>query len=285
MGSSAGFQPPHRLEGAGWATLAPLYARAQAARLLPHAGFRDPLAENLLGRTGGELAPEALTDPVHATCVLYRALTFDLVVQDFVRRHPHATILTVGVGLCTRNHRLARRISATVSWVGVDTEDTLALRARLLPKEPMTLVAASLTDPGWARHVPQAIGPVLVLAEGVLAHLDGEEPRGFLRSTRQAFGGGTELLADYVHPLLAGRGRHPLARGADAPLRSGFRDGARLASLADGWRCLTEYRVLERVGLRQRLSAATFRARTLGARPYAVAQLLASPPPRTPPAR
>lgn len=281
MGSSAGFQPPHRLEGAAWATLAPLYARAHAARLLPHAGFRDPLAENLLGRAGGELAPEALTDPAHATCMLYRALTFDMVVRDFVRRHPHATILTVGVGLCTRNHRLARRTSATVSWVGVDTEDVLALRARLLPRESMALVAAPLTDPGWTRHVPQAIGPVLVLAEGVLAHLDGDELRGFLRSTRQSFGGGTELLADYVHPLLAGSRRHPLARVADAPLRSGFRDGGRLASLADGWRCHTEYPVLERVGLRRRLSTAAFRALTLGARPYAIAQLLASPPPRS----
>ena len=75
--------------------------------------------------------------------------------------------------------------------------------------------------------------------------------------------------------------RHPLARTAGRPLRSGFRDGSRLASLAEGWSCGTEHRILERVGLRQRLSTAAFAALTLGARPYAAAQLTAAPPPRT----
>lgn len=279
-GSSSSAASTHGLEGVARTALSPLYARAYARGILPGVGFSDPWAECLLLRTGGHRAPEVLRGRFHTTTSLLRSLSFDALVTEFTRRHPHATVISVGVGLCTRNHRLANSTPASVSWVGVDTPDVIELRQRLLPDESMTLVAESLDSPAWSRGVPQVAGPALVLAEGVLMYLHRDGLRRFLDATREAFGYGTELAADYYHPVIARGDRHPVVRATGVGFRSAVRDGGQLAALGEGWVCQGEHSVLERVGPSTRLAALVFRGLTLGGRPHAVARLRVVSAPR-----
>ncbi|MEV7511721.1 class I SAM-dependent methyltransferase [Streptomyces sp. NPDC091201] len=276
MADPANRAAAHGLSGVPATLLTPLYGRAHAARLVPGTSFRDPLAEDLIARTGHR-AEEVLTDRSNAAGAVHRAVVLDALTAAFAARHPDAVVLSAGIGLDTRADRLAGRTPSTVRWLGVDLPEVVRLRRELLPGDRTRVFAAGITDPGWADGPAAAAEgrPVLVLAEGVLMYLDPEGLRSFLDSSRSAFGAGTELAADYFHPRVALGGRHPITRATGARFRSGARDGRALARTAPGWRAVAEHPVMERIGTAHRLAAGLFRALTLGARPYAVAHLRA----------
>ncbi|MFJ7127499.1 class I SAM-dependent methyltransferase [Streptomyces sp. NPDC098101] len=270
----------HGLDGVSVTLLTPLYGRAHAAELLPGTDFRDPIAERLLEESGFR-PPEVLTDRGNATGSVHRAIAIDALTEAFAARHPDGVVLSAGIGLDTRAHRLADRTPATVTWLGVDLPQVIRLRRELLPTEPVRLHTGSVTESGWhdAVAAETAGRPVLVLAEGLLMYLTQDELRGFLASCRTAFGPGTELAGDYFHPWVALSGRHPITKATGARFRSGAADGRHLAALVPGWRLVAEYPVLERISLPHRAAATLFRLLTLGSRPYAVAHLEAVPAP------
>jgi O-methyltransferase len=217
---------------------------------------------------------------------LHRTLVLDNVTARFTAAHPDAQVLSAGLGLCTRHARLADRVPATVSWIGIDTPDVIDLRRRLLPDDPVTLVAADLSEPGWAATL-DADRPTVVLAEGVLMYLDPPGLAAFLTETRDHLGPGTEVLGDYFHPTVAASDRHPIVRATGARFLSGARNGAALAATVSGYRCLADLPVMERVSIAQRAVANAFRFVTRGSRLYAVSHLVVTDralPATTPPA-
>lgn len=290
--------------------MTPLYARAHAAELLPSAEFRDPLAAQLLDSTG-YVEPEVLRDPGNALGSLYRAMCFDDLTRRFAAAHPDGTVVSVGIGLCTRAQRLAGQVPDSVRWVGVDVPEVVELRRKLLPGERVRLHAGSIVEPGWVDGVVPAgrgggergsdrkredekgaekaagkgeyggssgggIGPVLVLAEGVLMYLEPEGLASFLRTCHRELGPGTELVADYMHPRIALSDRHPIVKATGARFRSGARNGARLARVVPGWELTAEHQVMERIGRLHRATSLMFRTVTLGSRPYGIAHLRAT---------
>ncbi|MFD5557104.1 class I SAM-dependent methyltransferase [Streptomyces sp. NPDC127068] len=274
-----GDAPTHGLNGVSVTLLTPLYGRAHAADLLPGTTFRDPLAARLLARIDYRL-PEVLTDRGNAVGSVHRAIVLDGITTEFAARHPDGVVLSAGIGLDTRAHRLDDRIPDSVTWLGVDLPDVVRLRRTLLPDDPVTLLAASVTEPGWHDTLTARTSdrPVLVLAEGLLMYFAPDQVRFFLDSCRTAFGPGTELSGDYFHPRIALSDRHPIVKATGARFRSGAPDGRHLAATAPGWHVVAEHPVMERIGPVHRAVAGLFRLVTLGSRPYAVAHLKADAP-------
>jgi O-methyltransferase len=272
-----GDTPVHGLRGVSATLLTPLFGRAHAAELVPGTAFRDPVAAHLLARTGYR-PPEVLTDRSNAAGAVHRAMVLDGITADFAARHPDGVVLSAGIGLDTRAQRLAGRVPGTVGWLGADLPGVIRLRRELMPDDPVTLAAVSVTEPGWAAPFRAATAhrPVLVVAEGLIMYLEPGELAFLLRSCRDAFGPGTRLAADYFHPRIALGDRHPIVRATGARFRSGARDGTALAAVSPGWRLVAEHPVMERISPLHRGLAALFRAVTLGARPYAVAHLEAT---------
>ncbi|MEU5164045.1 class I SAM-dependent methyltransferase [Streptomyces sp. NPDC020875] len=271
--------PSHGLTGVARTLLTPLYARAHAAELLPSAGLDDPVAARLLDEAG-HTGSEVLADRGNTLGSIHRTIAFDILTRRFAREHPEGTVVSAGIGLCTRAHRLADEVPDTLRWAGVDRPEVIELRRGLLPGERTRLHPASLADPDWADTLvtgPDADpGPVLVLAEGVLMYLEPGELTSFLDVCRRAFGPGTEVVADYFHPRIALSDRHPIVKATGARFRSGARDGNRLARFAPGWELAAEYGIMERISPLHRAAGLLFRTVTLGSRPYAVARLRAT---------
>ncbi|MGW2545947.1 class I SAM-dependent methyltransferase [Kitasatospora sp. NPDC001574] len=271
--------PVHGLSGVASTLLTPLYGRAHADRLLPGTDFRDPLAAAVLELTGFR-AEEVLTDRSNAVGAIHRAIVFDALVRRFARLHPDGAVVSVGIGLCTRDTRLADAVPEGVRWIGVDVPEVAELRQRLLPDSAVRLHAASVTDPEWVEALVGEDGPALVVAEGVLMYLTDTEVSRFLADVHRHLGPGTGLLADFFHPWVARSGLHPISRATGARFRSGARGAAGLAAAAPGWKAVAEQPVMERIGRAQRIAAAVLRVPMLGHRPYAVAELTAGGPPR-----
>jgi O-methyltransferase len=255
----------------GETLLTPLYAKANAQRLLPRAGFDDPLAARLLNAI--DYDPKRVpTGHDTVAGAVYRSMAFDDATVSFARQHPTGQVVSAGIGLCTRHARIAGRIPDTVDWYGVDTGDVIQLRRQLLPDDPVHLAAASIIDPAWTTTL-DAGRPTLLIAEGVLMYLDPAGLTGFLGSAREHFGAGLDLLADYFHPKLAFSGTRPIVRKTGVQFLSGARNGTALAALTPGYALVAEYPVMERLGPAQHLAARAFQALSRGGRAYAIAHL------------
>lgn len=258
----------------GETAMTPLYAKAKAAEVLPAAGLSDPLAAELLAAIGHD-PDRVLRDRTNLHGTIYRTLAIDRVSVEFATRHPHGQLVSVGIGLCTRHSRLADRVPATVDWIGVDTAEVIAVRRRYLRDDPVRLVTGSIAVSSWTRDLDPDRA-TLVIAEGVLMYLDGDEVLRFLGAVRDRFGPGTEVVADIFHPRIALSGRHPIVKATGAQFRSGARNGAAFAALVSGYRLLVEYPVMERIGLPARFAARAFRLLTRGGRAYVIARVQVS---------
>lgn len=254
----------------GETLLTPLYARAHAPDLLPELGFVDPHAVALIVRTQADTY-NTLTDLSSVAGMVLRTMLYDRLTRQFAEAHPDAVVVSVGVGLCARNLRLGPQLRG-VDWFGIDLPDVVDLRLELMPADEMPLVAASVGQPGFLRHIRHEDRPTLVLAEGVLPYLTPWEVRTFLRECA-TLPAGSQLVADVFHPMVATFSLHPISWATGAPMKSGAVSARDLAGQAPGLEVVDEFELFNQIGGAPWMWAAWTKAVTWGGRLYCVAQL------------
>lgn len=202
-----------QLQGVAKTLLVTLYLRAcDAHARRPVLG--DPYAADVVERIGYDFSA---FDRVRATAPLVaaRALRLDNWTREFLTAYPEGQVLHLGCGLDSRPLRLDR--PDTSRWVDIDQPEVIELRRRLydLPAE-ITTVAASVTELGWWDQVdPQR--PTLLVAEGLLMYLPGEDVHALVDRALDRLPGGQlafDGLASWVIPL---------SRHSDALRRAGMR--------------------------------------------------------------
>ena len=104
-----------------------------------------------------------------------RAKVLDVWVEEFLAKHPRASVLHLGCGLDSRVYRV--NPSPDVLWFDVDYPEIIELRKRLFPQRASyQMIGSSVTDPGWLEQVP-ADRPAAIVAEGLLYYLKEEQVR------------------------------------------------------------------------------------------------------------
>jgi O-methyltransferase involved in polyketide biosynthesis len=168
------------LAGVSETTLWTLYCRAHEASR-SHPLIDDPLAVQLMDEIDYDFGkfeqagiPKSIQKAFRPTTQHFavRALSFDRVIQDFLHKYPHGTVVALAEGLQTTFWRIN---SPTVRWISLDLPAVISLRKRLLPPSPqITHLAASALDPSWHQHLdPQT--PTLITAEGLLMYLQRDQ--------------------------------------------------------------------------------------------------------------
>lgn len=157
--------------------------------------------------------------------VALRAKRLDQWADAFLRRHPEAVVLNLGCGLDSRAFRLD--VPEGVRWFDVDLPDVIGVRRRLYAEpDGYHMVGSSVTDPGWLDEIP-AEGPALVIAEGLLMYLSGNDIEQLLHRIAARVGTG-ELLFDGFAPGVVRstqRMSKLLARKGYPAYSTAFRDG------------------------------------------------------------
>ena len=168
------------LTGVSETTLWTLYCRAhEASRTDPM--IDDPLAVQLMDQIDCDFRkfepagiPKSVQKAFLPTTQYFavRALSFDRVIQDFLRKHPDGTVIALAEGLQTTFWRIN---SPTVRWISLDLPAVISLRETLLPTSPqITHLTTSALDPSWHQHLdPQT--PTLITAEGLLMYLQRDQ--------------------------------------------------------------------------------------------------------------
>ena len=249
-----------------------LYARANARTIAPKSGFDDELARQLLEVTSPD-PTTLLYDSGTTRGTIYRSVVLDDIVKRFAAEQPSGMILTAGVGLCTRHHRLRNAIPTTIDWVGFDVPEVIELRRKLIPDDPTELHAASIAVPGWAAQVQSSKRPALVLSEGVCMYLNDAELAVFFADIRATFGSGTTVALDHMHPKAAFSQRHPIVGVTGSTFASAAVNGAAIADQFEGYELVAEHAVMEPYSLAHRTIGSVFKLLTRGQRLYALSEL------------
>jgi len=117
-------------------------------------------------------------------CVL-RSAIFDVLVRDFLERHPEGTVVEIGAGLNTRFERLD---NGTIHWFDLELPDIVELRRRFFSDSQRRItLATSVVDCDWIETVRRSPGPYLFVAETVFVYLEGAQVKDALAQIATGF--------------------------------------------------------------------------------------------------
>lgn len=124
--------------------------------------------------------------------IVVRAKQYDDWIQEFIKNNPVCVVLNLGCGLDTRVTRI--NPPSTVSWFDVDFPDVIQLRKNFyVDSVGYRMIESSITDTAWLNETPTG-QPMLIVAEGVLEYLTGEEVKNLLNRLTNHFSHGTIMF-------------------------------------------------------------------------------------------
>ncbi|QRY81815.1 class I SAM-dependent methyltransferase [Pseudomonas sp. PDNC002] len=242
------------LRGTPETLLITLYAKAKESEL-PDSLLRDRFSRQAVEQIDYDFARLHIGRAEQVGIAL-RAKLFDDWVRDFLVANPACVVLQLGCGLDSRVFRIDP--PASVEWFEVDYPEVIALRERLYPpREHCHMLATALTAPDWWRSLPVGL-PVLVIAEGVLPYIEGNDVFWLLRALVGHFGHG-ELVFDGYTPLgIRLLQRNPMIRKTGAVLHWGIDEPSDLEAQVPGLRfteaiAAYDWQQIDRLSLGMRL--------------------------------
>jgi O-methyltransferase involved in polyketide biosynthesis len=169
------------------------YARALDSRW-PRPILGDTLADEVVGKIDYDFAGLGVQTSVVCQTAL-RAKMLDDRMRDFIKRHPDAVVVDLGVGLDSGFYRVDPPPS--VDWYSVDLPGITALRDEVLPANPRShSVPVSLAEKDWPDTIP-ADRPTILVADGLFAFLSEPVIVGIFRRITDHFGSGELAFNDY----------------------------------------------------------------------------------------
>jgi O-methyltransferase involved in polyketide biosynthesis len=175
--------------------------------------------------------------------LVVRAKHIDDWTAAFVRAHPTGTVVHLGCGLDDRLGRVGPPPS--VRWYDLDYPEVIALRRELYPpSEHARLLAASVTDLAWLTRVA-AVGPVLVVGEGLFMYLREPDVARVLRHSTRRFGAGELIFDVYNRFGVRAARRSRYFRRAGARIAWGVDDPHAVEALVPGVRLAAVQRITD----------------------------------------
>jgi len=183
------------LEGVSATTLWTLHNRGTEAKR-PGGVIHDPLGVKLFDSIDYDYRKFGRPNQSHAL----RALAFDGVAGDFLRKHPKASVVALAEGLQTSFWRLqAAGRADQLTWYSVDLPPVMELRERLLPRDERVVdLAQSALDRSWMDRIDPS-HRVFITAEGLLMYLDPADVRALIADCAAWFPGGQMIFDSIPH--------------------------------------------------------------------------------------
>jgi O-methyltransferase involved in polyketide biosynthesis len=125
-----------------------------------------------------------------------RCKRFDLIVKDFVNKHPDGTVVNIGCGLDTSFERINNN---SILWYDLDLPDVIKLRRQFMNEtKNRKFLSRSFLDTEWFNDII-IIDNVLFISTGVFVYFEETEIKDFLIKVADRFDG-CELFFDVTSP-------------------------------------------------------------------------------------
>ncbi|MBQ6100149.1 MAG: class I SAM-dependent methyltransferase [Methanobrevibacter sp.] len=155
------------LEGVEKTMLLTLFAKAQHSQEKNHK-FYDKKAIEVISKIDYDFTL-ANKDRKMKMGVIGRTIVLDDMVSDYIKKHPHSTIINIASGMDTRFNRLDNEL---IRWYNVDLENSAKFRLRYIEDhERVKTLAYSAMDEKWTHEIKIESGNVLIIIEGLTMYL------------------------------------------------------------------------------------------------------------------
>ncbi|WP_176461894.1 class I SAM-dependent methyltransferase [Anaeromicrobium sediminis] len=136
----------------------------------------DPKAIEIIGQLNYDFSTfEKKLSEYNAISWVVRAKTMDIAVQNFIEKHPKATIVNIGAGLDTTFERID---NGQIMWYDLDLPDSIEFRKKFISEtKRRKYISKSVFDYSWFNDITSIHDNVLFLAAGVLMFFEEQELR------------------------------------------------------------------------------------------------------------
>lgn len=125
-----------------------------------------------------------------------RCKRFDLIIRDFIKNNPNATIVNIGCGLDTTYERIGDQ---SIIWYDLDLPDVIELRKKFLKEtDKRKFIASSFLDTNWFNMIP-SYDKILFISTGVFVYFNESEIKYFIIKVADRFHG-SKLFFDVTSP-------------------------------------------------------------------------------------
>ena len=197
---------PFDLNSVQATNLMPLWGRATYSAKYPDL-LTDPLATDLMERILADVDLDvSIIEKMHGKRTEYFGLIFcvrgrnlDDGLQNYLTRHPGATVINLGAGLETN---FARNDNGQLIWYDLDFPDVIEFRKKYIPEtDHYHYISKSVLDETWIQEIKyNPKKGIFIIASGLLMYLSEEEVKRLLTLFCEHFSGG-EFIFDSTSKL------------------------------------------------------------------------------------
>jgi O-methyltransferase involved in polyketide biosynthesis len=125
-----------------------------------------------------------------------RCKRFDLIIREFISKHPHGTIVNIGCGLDTTYERISNN---NISWYDLDLPEVIELRKKFFKEtKKRKFISCSFLNTEWFNDIIFNDN-VLLISAGVFVYFEEIEIKNFIINVADRFDD-CELFFDVTSP-------------------------------------------------------------------------------------
>lgn len=124
-----------------------------------------------------------------------RCRRFDLIIKDFIKNNPNATIVNIGCGLDTTYERIGNQ---SIIWYDIDLPDVIELRKFFSETDKRKFIASSFLDTNWFNMI-SSNNKILFISTGVFVYFEETEIKNFIIKIAERFCD-SEMFFDVTSP-------------------------------------------------------------------------------------
>ncbi|MFX1236166.1 MAG: class I SAM-dependent methyltransferase [Promethearchaeota archaeon] len=124
---------------------------------------------------------------------------FELLINNFIKRFPNATIVDLGAGFNTLFYKTDNN---TLKWYDIDLPEVINIKKKLLPPNPRyKFIAKSVLDYSWMGDITENRGGVFIIAGSLFKYLKESDIKDLFAKISKKFPG-SELAFDCENKTL-----------------------------------------------------------------------------------
>ena len=230
------------LEGVEKTMLLTLFAKAQHSQEKNHK-FYDRKAIEVISKIDYDFTL-ADKDRKMKMGVIGRTIVLDDMVGEYIKSHPHCTVINIASGMDTRFNRLDNGI---MRWYNVDLENSANFRLKYIEDtDRVRTLAYSAMDEGWADEIKIESGNVLFIIEGLSMYLQEEEVSDILRIISDNFMHATVFM-EVMPPVSVDNCKEISVEETDSKFTWGVQKGHELLKLNSNFRWIRDVNLFDGV--------------------------------------
>jgi O-methyltransferase involved in polyketide biosynthesis len=193
----------------------------------------DKTAVKIINSVDFDFSPMSQNVPeISQIAWIARCKRFDIIVKDFIQRHPNGTLINIGCGLDTSYERINNR---SIFWYDLDLPDVIELKKKFLNEsDNRKFIPSSFLDTKWFDDII-IMDKVLFISTGVFVYFEESVIKEFIIKVADRFNY-SELFFDVTSPKGVEIANQVIQKsGLDS--RSFFKWGLTDKAVIQSWDC------------------------------------------------